>query len=302
MLAETQFPSSRFAPLDVPLVVIASDPPLLDSACAVLRNWPTVTPAEGPELQIVIERAETSSADVSCEIGIEGSRLSLTGPVIYGWADAARGTASVRVPPVLASDPAMLAEQVIDPLLLFLLARSGRVPVHASGIIVGDRLAMLCGPSGSGKSNLALAAARRGLPVLSDDALYVQIGLPLRVWGLPRPLHLYPKDAPSGTFRLRERGGKTKAIVPLDEMGKARFHAEQPRLILLKRGINIGLDRLQDDEAMNELMRLEPGFDLLGTQSEQAFQALLQHGAWRLTLSHNPDEAIALLQDRLPLL
>src|SRR5947207_3407127 len=59
-----------------------------------------------------------------------------------------------------------------------------------AAIARGGVALLLAGPPGTGKSTLAYQAHRRGLRVLSDDAVYVQLDPELRVWGLPGRVRL----------------------------------------------------------------------------------------------------------------
>jgi hypothetical protein len=282
----------HLAPLGVPTLVIADDPALLEAACATYADWLSEAPTAGGMIELRLEQATGASNSVSDGIAVEGSRLTLSGPGFEGWADAERGRAACRMSPALAGDPAVLAAEIVDPLLLFLLCRTGRIPVHASGVILGETALILAGPSGSGKSTLALAAARRGLPVLSDDTVYVEMEPRLRVWGFPRPIHVFAKDAPDGAFGERLRGGKRKLAVPLDLGCRV---SDTSVLIVLQRGDTLGLSAITLEEALDRLSFWDPGFDLLADASASAIRALAGNGAWLLTLSHDPDAALVYL-------
>lgn len=284
-----------FAPLAVPTVVIADDPELLATARAAYADWLAEAPLAEPALEIRLEVGSAPSENVSCGITVEGSRLTLIGDEIIGSADATLGQARCTIPRRLIGDPAALAAEATDTLLLFLLARSGRTPFHAAGIVIGDAVLVLAGPSGSGKSTLALAAARRGLRVMSDDTLYVQLAPTLRVWGFPRPIHVFPEDAPADAHATRLRGGKLKTVVPLSPATAETHFADQAILILLERGEQLGLTRIDAEIAAARLARLEPGFDLLAAEAAAAARVLAKDGAWRLTLSRDPVAAIAFL-------
>jgi hypothetical protein len=170
--------------------------------------------------------------------------------------------------------------------------------VHAAGVLLGETALVLAGPSGSGKSSLALAAMERRLPILSDDTLYIQLRPSLRVWGMRRPLHVFPQDAPRFMPDRRLRGGKLKAVVPLARTASVRF-ADKALVILLERGGALGFEPLSPDAVAAGLSRLDPGFDLLPEESAEAARALAGRGGWRLTLSRDPAAAIELLRERL---
>ncbi len=288
----------HLAPLGVPTAIIANDSHLLAAACAAYADWLVEAPTDRPVIELRLERGSASPAHVSCAISVEGSRLTLSGEGISGYADAISRQAWCRVPPCLIDDPAALAAEAIDTLLLFLLARSGRTPVHAAGVLFGDTVAMLSGASGAGKSTLALAAVARGLPILSDDTLYVQIDPCLRVWGFARPIHVFAQDAPEGVFATRLRGGKLKNAIPVSAGATISPVADAAVLILLDKGPRLSLDRIDTATAIERLTRLEPGFDLLRAESAAAIRALAEPGAWQLTLTDDPGEAIDFLGER----
>lgn len=60
-------------------------------------------------------------------------------------------------------------EWVLTTLLLAALAH--HVHVHAAGLVLQDRAALILGEAGAGKSSLAFAWSRRGHPMLGDDVV-----------------------------------------------------------------------------------------------------------------------------------
>lgn len=286
------------APFGVPVVLSTDDPDLLATASAACADWLADAPSAGPPIEVRLELGARPCVEAVAEIRVEGRRLTLAGAGIAGEADADLQRARCVVPSRLLGDPAAMAAEVTDTLLLFLLARSGRAPVHAAGVVLGETALVLAGPSGSGKSTLALASMARGLPILSDDTLYIQLRPGLRVWGVRRPLHVFPQDAPRFTDGRRLRGGKLKAVVPLADGAAARF-ADKALVILLERGERLGLERVTAEDAVAGLSRLDPGFDLLPQESAEAARALAGQGGWRLTLTRDPGAAVDLLCERL---
>ena len=296
MPSESSSRTVHLLPFGIPTLIIADDPQLLAAARAAYAHWSAETPFADPALELRLEAGGVSSTGLSFEISVEGSRLRIAGDGIAGEGDAVKGTARAQVPRTLADNRAALID-LLDTLLLFLLARRGRVPVHASAFVLGDTAVVLAGPSGSGKSTLALAAAQRGFPLLSDDTIFVQREPSFAIWGIPRPIHVFPEDGPAGNHPLRLRNAKLKTAV---EAPKLALKAETSRLVLLERGEGLALDVAEPADAVRSLMRLEAGFDLLPVESRAAIEALASRGAWRLTLARDPGAAIDFLVNNLP--
>ncbi|HJP68761.1 MAG TPA: hypothetical protein VJ846_07650 [Sphingomicrobium sp.] len=282
-------------PLGIPTLIIADDPQLIAAAGAAYAHWSVEAPHSEPRIKLRLEIGNASpTADVSFDIRVEGSRLQLKGRGADGTADAAELKARATITRALANDLARFTE-IVDTLLLFLLARDGRTPVHASGFMLGNLAILLAGPSGSGKSTLALAAANRGLGILSDDMVFVQREPSFAIWGFPRPMHLFLKDAPPGEHPRRWRNEKLKVAVPLEFPA---LKAERSNLVLLNQGKALEIREISATHAIEQLMRLDAGFDLLENDSRVVLQTLVSAGAWQLTLTHDADAAIELIVSR----
>lgn len=290
--------SSKFlnlVPFGIPTLIIAEDPQLLAAARTAYAHWLAEKPVAEPVIELGLEIGRPSTNGVSLDIAVDGSRLLLKGRGCEGMADAVSGKASATIARESADQPDAVAD-ILDTLLLFLLARRGRTPVHASAFMSGGVAIVLTGKSGSGKSTLALAAAQRGYPVLSDDMVFVQQEPEFGLWGFPRPIHVFPEDAPAGDHQTRMRNSKFKAAVPLDTPA---LRAERAVLIVLERGIELAMQQINSDETVAALMKLESGFDLLERESKSAIEALASGGAWRLTLAADPLAAVDFLAHRL---
>lgn len=268
---------------------------MLAAVAAACRGWEGEPDGSDIALHLRLVLRQDICADGDPEIQVEGRRLWIRGGGVDAKADADRGSATCAVAEDHLADPEALCVDVIDPLLLFLLTRSGRAPVHAAGFLAGDLAILLAGPSGSGKSCLALAARAAGFPLLSDDIVYVQLRPELRVWGLPRSIHVFPEDAPAGRQEgaLRLRNGKLKRAIPIDA-GATAITATKAVLCILERGTAVSLSPISQAEAFRGL-HLEPGFDLLRVDFEAALETLTRNGAWRLALSGDPNDAIAVI-------
>lgn len=284
--------------MGVPIQVEA-DPKFAGIAESALSGWGGAVEPGARRLSIGIASAPRLRGSEPLRIEVDGGRLRIRGALVAAEADAASGTARCRLAPALADDPGFVREQILDPLLLFLLSRSGRTPVHASAFLIDDVAVLLAGPSGSGKSCLAVAAHRAGFEVLSDDTVHVQLELELRIWGVPRPARLYPKDAArEGPLHLRN--GKLKQLVTLGSAPAAP--ARKVFVCRLAKGTRAELQELSAAEAEMLFEPLEPGFNLLASDIRAASRALVRNGAWRLTLSDDPSDAITLLARMVPVL
>lgn len=297
--------SHRMSVLGLATTFAAEDADLLDTLCAGYADWPAAPEAEKDALEIRFgfgADASGAGGGAATDVGINGPRMTLRGAGRSAWADAETGRGEAWVARGLLDEPAVLGE-LVDTLVLFLATRTGatrtgRTPVHAAGVMVGGVALVLAGRSGAGKSTLALRAMQRGLPILSDDTVYIQLRPDFRVWGFRRPLHVFPDEAPRFTAGTRLRGGRLKAAVPLAPGLSGPPVAERAALVVLARGEAVGLEPLEAAAATAALSRLDAGFDLLVEASAEAIAALAACGAWRLTLTRDPEAALDLLLAR----
>jgi hypothetical protein len=285
----------------IPLAVRSNDKMLLGALASSCDASPVAAGrgARTIDLTLIVDPALVGSGSPAPRV--EGLRMAIDGPGLAVRADAARAYGSCRLSPELRDDVDQLRDAVLDPLLLFLVTRQGRAPLHAAGFLADDVAIVLAGPSGAGKSCLTLAAHRAGFAPLSDDIVFVEAGARPRVWGLPRPIHLFAEDAPGDDQALRLRNGKFKRPIALWG-DRAPRRANRAALCLLRFGDAVALEALDPSAAVRGFAVLEPGFDLLAGDIAAAVAALARQGAWSLTLSDRPEEAIALLADKLPLL
>lgn len=292
--AQPSGPVLRFAPLGIPAEIIADDSTLLDAAVANFADLAGCPGRERPTVSIRLHWNGLATAKVGFAVSVKGSCLTLEGEGILGRADAASRTAECSLSRAYGADRAALAE-IGETLLLFLVTHAGRVPLHAAAVMVNETALLLAGPSGSGKSSLALAAQRHGLEVLSEDTSYVQLKPHTKVWGWPGAIHLDAADAPAGEFQRRTRGGRIKSAIPRK---LTRAAAGRAILVALEPGDELRLERASTEWLLARLSPLEPGFSLFGREIVEVLRMFAEEGAWRLMLGGNPDEAIALLQGR----
>ncbi len=157
-------------------------------------------------------------------------------------------------------------QAVIFPMLLTIVSASaGIVELHCACVAKNGRGLLLAGPSGTGKSSLALALSQQGFGFLSDDRTFYSIekGEP-SVWGLPTPLKLRP-EAIQWFDELREErltdrrsGGPAFWLEPERLAGVQRVRQCRPTaLIFLLRGDapEFRLTSVSSSDARNRLNR-----------------------------------------------
>lgn len=240
-------------------------------------------------------RSYDANGEVSAErSGVEDGCLTWNHGGVLCHADGKSGKGFCFLPLGLEPDGELFAE-ILDTVILFLVAQAGRTPLHASAVMLGDTAFVLAGRSGSGKSSLALAADGAALEILSDDTVYVQTEPRLRIWSRPRAIHVFEKDAPQGAKgSLRHRSGRWKRALPISTV---RPMAERTVLCVLEPGTATSLAPLAVEDAVQVLTQApEPGYEFYGARSADAVRALARGGCWRLTLSDDPKDAIDLLR------
>jgi hypothetical protein len=255
-----------------------------------------------PPLRLRVKPSPRLSGTGDVAIRADSDRLTVQGPGVTACAEIGQGFADCTISAEYLDDPNALRQEVLDPLVLMLLTRRDRTPLHASAFIAGGLAILLAGRTGAGKSCLARAADAAGFQVLSDDTVYVQLAPRLTVWGWPTAAHLLPQDAPDRAAPTRLRGGRVKHVVPLRSASSAAIACDRPALCLLSRapGGEPALSPIPAAEVEERLWPLDEGFDLLPGPIARALARLSAGGAWDLRLSTDPAAAIRLLAANLP--
>ena len=93
----------------------------------------------------------------------EGTRflVSAAGDDVDAWWDA----------PLTEADA---TDYLLGGVLAFIVRLRGRVPLHASAIVIDDHAVLFAGAAGAGKSSIAAAFAILGYSVLSDDVVVME--------------------------------------------------------------------------------------------------------------------------------
>jgi hypothetical protein len=183
----------------------------------------------GSRGRLVLERAKESILDRSGELtgwaepagGRTAFALARTDAGLIAWCSATGSyqldatAGCIRVEPARGVNPSW-EHRLLSMALPMLLSERGDLAFHASAAVVGEGAVLFCGPSGRGKSTLAISAAALGHRVLAEDGAIItlQEGVPT-VWPGPRAVRL-KDDSASALARslLAGRSGNGTGTVP----------------------------------------------------------------------------------------
>ncbi len=201
-------------------------------------------------------------------------------------ADIEAVTAVIALPELRRFNPEFIARLIVRPVLDRLMSASGRIPLHAAGVVAGATGCVIAGVTGSGKSTLLAGLIGEGMGFLADDRLLLsrdETG-DVCLFGIPETIRL----------ARTERGPKHSVAPPNQDIGRAR-----PGIILL-------LDRpegsgkascvpVSPSEASARLMQCLPPFTEKNV-CEAAFHGIADMcgyaRSYRLTGSGNPSERL----------
>jgi hypothetical protein len=300
---------------------------LVDSAYAGLPRHKLST--KSPELRVRLlltsSRKTSESVDRRHSISRSGPPplAMLNGAGLLGGATVAsnvvvlsprEGAALVVVSPQMLRFPYHTRYELIEFAVFTLAARAQRlVPLHAACVGLGGRGILLMGPTGAGKSTVALHCLMNGLDFLSEDSVFVAPDTMLAT-GVANFLHVRA-DSLRWLGRSREAAAIAKSPVIRRRSGVEKFEVDLRRgpFQLAKSPLRIvGIVLLSSQKAGNHPL-LEPlsKSDLRANLAlEQAYGAsqpqwrtfnknLSRLAAFELRRGRHPLEAVEALRSLL---
>lgn len=233
------------------------------------------------------------------------------GGVVDATCGASDGRAHIRYAAGAAESRWIASHAVLSLCICELLRQRGRFPLHAAALAVEGRGLLVAGPSGAGKTTLALALRRAGFQFLGDDTCLMEPGpdgvhvhsLPEEFDVAPPTARLFPelgfllaRDAPPGARKHPLRPG---------EMGGGASVADcVPRVLVFPRVSGGRCSRLEAMSAAGALLELAPNVLLTHEARGRAHLAALGrlvHGCTchRLATGRDLDTLPSLLLDLL---
>jgi hypothetical protein len=187
------------------------------------------------------------------------------GETSFAIADLAKGCAVGFVSPEMARDTSFFRYVFLECLFHVLVVHRSHTPVHCSAVALDECGALICGPSGAGKTTLAYACAKDGMQIVSDDVVHLQmnpVNNQVILWGNPWTLRLtpdavemFPELTGAEVIHRSDNERCLQVDVPLSLSGKALVSCLPKVLVFLERdhGAAAQLRPLEREAVLNRL-------------------------------------------------
>jgi len=167
-------PAAALFPLGHPVRIVSESAEVLNEAAALWASWPALFDVAPVEITATIHRGPAPSSKPAFSAP-SGSLFFYADESNYAAFDPRDRKGSVNCT-ADALDTALFRHHLLEALVLTALDAVFFTPLHAACISRAGEGVLLCGDAGAGKSSLAYACARRGLTLVSDDAVHLAPG------------------------------------------------------------------------------------------------------------------------------
>jgi hypothetical protein len=198
-----------------------------------------------------------------------------------------------------AHDEQQLVAAALAAVNLTFVATTHLLALHAGVLVRGDRVLVLPGPSGRGKSTLTAALLRRGWLYVSDEALCLH-------WDdgsivpYPRPMALSPWSADLVSVTGRPADGEVAVrAVNLDASAAVEVPAVTDVVLMVRDGSPPRLDAVSGQAVLGELLQRSFTHFLRPQRALQLYSDIARSAACRQLRLGDPLAAAALLDEAL---
>ena len=230
----------------------------------------------------------------------------------FAIADLAAGCAIGFVSTELVSDASFFRYTFLECLFYVLAVHRSHTPVHCATVAANGRGALICGPSGVGKTTLAYACAKSGMQIVSDDVIHLRMDPAngqVALWGNPWTLRLLPEAVeifPELAGIEIKRKSHQERCLEVDVQrwfpGSALVSCQPAALFFVERdhGTENRIRPLGEEQTMRRLSQ-----DIVLDEArviarhQKVLQKLANIGAYELRYSGSPSVAVELIGDVL---
>lgn len=298
---------ATFYPIGFTARISTNDPNLIAAAEESWGAFEQRFSAPAIEIRIAVSPDDNAIIPASPRFRAQGHLLAIVSDSVnFAMCDLAAGFAFCWLGKGAAASRAWTRHFFLDAIAYATLVHLHVTGVHAACVARNSRGVLLCGPSGMGKSVLALECARRGWTFVTDDVAYLLresdgrtvLGKPARMKFLPSASGLFPDIA--WKIPGSDPTGEPFVELPTADINIAIAElCEADYLVFLQRKPTAARDLLPigSDETLARLAAELPAFEHSVHQAHLKSLEILSHlPAFELHYDH-VEGAVPLLDD-----
>jgi len=299
----------QFFPLGTVVEIQSNHKTVLETARLSFGRYGDPPPRSEPEFLIQLcvdpERHDDPSRVVPRYRALSHLFHIGCGEASFAVADLTKDLAIGFISSEIAHDTSFFRYVFLECLFHVLAVHRNHTPVHCACVALDGQGALICGPSGAGKTTLAYACIKAGLQFVSDDTVHLRRNPgddKLLLWGNPWTLRLLP-DA-TGIFpelrgkEMKPRNGHPKCLeidVSRHFSEKALISCRPAVLIFLQRDPATcqGLRPLPKDAALRHLSEnIVLDEEAVVRRHQEVLQRLVAAETYQLNYSGSPSNAV----------
>jgi hypothetical protein len=299
-----------YFPMGYPLQILTDSPDAISAADVMWNRFQQLSDASPVRLRVHVSECDALLAPVPVmPRHFEHLLAIVQGPENFGVADMAAGYGVISASRDVARNPAWFIYHFLEPIACVLLGARHFTILHAACVALDGKAALLCGPSGAGKTCLSYACASRGWHFVSGDASHLVRDSPAPTI-IGRPFSIRFRESAKSMFpslerhdaRLRPNGKRDIEVDTAELRLGTAFQAEAALVVFLNRAtepVQAGFDVVRPSEARSLLSdSICFGDEVIRAEQRTAMERLFALPLLRLTYS-DPFGAEDLLRSAL---